>query len=78
MIWQFGEIGYDYSINYCENGTINNDCRTDPKPVRWDYLINPNRVKLIKTVKALNFLKTEYEVFKTSDFNVNLSGNIKK
>ena len=78
MIWQFGEMGYDYSINYCENGTINNDCRTDPKPVRWDYLINPNRVRLLKTVKALNFLKTEYEVFKTSDFNVNLSGNIKK
>jgi len=78
MIWQFGEIGYDYSINYCENGTINNNCRTAPKPVRWDYLINPNRVKLLKTVKALNFLKTEYEIFKTSDFNVNLSGNIKK
>ena len=22
MIWQFGEMGYDYSINHCENGTI--------------------------------------------------------
>lgn len=78
MIWQFGEMGYDYSINYCENGTISDDCRTAPKPVRWDYLINPNRVKLLKTVKALNFLKTEYNVFKTSDFNYNLNGSIKK
>jgi len=37
MIWQFGEVGYDFSINYCENGTISGDCRTAPKPVRWDY-----------------------------------------
>lgn len=37
MLWQFGELGYDYSINYCINGTVNNNCRLDPKPVRWDY-----------------------------------------
>ncbi len=23
MMWQFGELGYDFSIDYCENGTIN-------------------------------------------------------
>lgn len=43
MIWQFGELGYDYSINACENGTINNDCRTNPKPIRWDYLTQARR-----------------------------------
>ncbi|RZL12326.1 MAG: T9SS type A sorting domain-containing protein [Hymenobacter sp.] len=37
MIWQFGEVGYDYGINACPNGTINNDCRTSAKPIRWDY-----------------------------------------
>jgi hypothetical protein len=37
MVWQFGELGYEYSINYCPNGTINNNCRTDSKPIRWDY-----------------------------------------
>ncbi|MEK7253233.1 MAG: alpha-amylase family glycosyl hydrolase, partial [Bacteroidota bacterium] len=37
MIWQFGEVGYDFSINRCVNGTINNNCRLDPKPIRWDY-----------------------------------------
>ena len=31
MIWQFGEIGYDYSINHCENGAIDEECRTAPK-----------------------------------------------
>jgi 1,4-alpha-glucan branching enzyme len=40
MIWQFGELGYDFSINYCENGTISSTCRTSPKPVRWDYWTN--------------------------------------
>jgi 1,4-alpha-glucan branching enzyme len=43
MVWQFGELGYDYPINYCQNGTINNNCRLDPKPIRWDYLNDPRR-----------------------------------
>lgn len=37
MIWQFGELGYDVSINRCEDGTIKDDCRTAPKPIRWEY-----------------------------------------
>src|SRR5690606_5136571 len=41
MIWQFGEMGYDYSIDY--NG------RVGKKPVRWDYLENPDRAKLADT-----------------------------
>jgi 1,4-alpha-glucan branching enzyme len=53
MIWQFGEIGYDYSINYCQNGSINNNCRTDPKPIRWDYLQQTNRKKLFEVYSAL-------------------------
>lgn len=46
MVWQFGELGYDYSINYCEDGTINNDCRLSPKPIRWDYLNDADRLEL--------------------------------
>lgn len=53
MIWQFGETGYDYSINYCQNGSINNNCRTDPKPIRWDYLQQPGRKKLFDVYSAL-------------------------
>ena len=37
MLWQFGELGYDFSINRCTNGSINENCRLDPKPIRWDY-----------------------------------------
>ncbi|RYY38178.1 MAG: T9SS type A sorting domain-containing protein [Chitinophagaceae bacterium] len=46
MIWQFGELGYDYSINYCQNGTVNSNCRTDMKPIRWDYFANANRKRI--------------------------------
>lgn len=35
MIWQFGELGYDISIE--ENG------RTGRKPLHWDYLDNADR-----------------------------------
>ncbi len=46
MIWQFGELGYPYSINHCGDNTVSDACRTDIKPIRWDYLHNPDRVKL--------------------------------
>ncbi len=53
MIWQFGELGYDYSINYCQDGSINNNCRTDAKPIKWDYLQVPGRKDLHDVYKAL-------------------------
>ncbi len=58
MLWQFGELGYDYSINYCQNGTVNNNCRTDPKPIRWDYLQQPARKKLHDVYSALLRLRS--------------------
>ena len=53
MIWQFGELGYDYSINHCTNGTVNNACRLDPKPIRWDYMQNISRQRLFDIYSAL-------------------------
>lgn len=53
LIWQFGELGYDLSINYCPDGTVNNNCRTDPKPIRWNYYQNANRVQLRNVYKAM-------------------------
>jgi len=75
MLWQFGEIGYDFSINYCENGTVNPDCRTSPKPIRWDYLGDPNRHKLHDVTAALLNLRKNLDVFETTDFNADLSGS---
>lgn len=58
MLWQFGETGYDYSINHCQNGTVNNNCRTDPKPIRWDYLDDTRRKRLFDITSGLLKLRS--------------------
>jgi len=58
MIWQFGELGYDYTIDY--NG------RTGEKPIKWDYLNNPDRLLLYKTMAALIYLRNNYSVFQST------------
>lgn len=70
MLWQFGELGYDYSINWCTNGTVNG-CRLDPKPVRWDYLEDENRNRLQEIISNIIHLKTEYPTFSTTDYTFN-------
>lgn len=49
QIWQFGELGYDYSINF--NG------RTGRKPIRWDYFDIPHRQKIYDTYSKLFWLR---------------------
>ncbi len=71
MLWEFGELGYDFSINYCPDGTVNG-CRVDPKPIRWDYLTDPYRRRLHDVTAALLHLRKNYDVFETSDFQLNL------
>jgi glycosidase len=80
MIWEFGELGYDYSINYCTNGTVNNSCRLDPKPIRWDYLQNISRQRLYDIYSAL--LKLRFHPlykngFLTDRVTQNLAGAFK-
>ncbi len=58
MLWQFGELGYDYSINTCPNLSISNNCRTDPKPVKWDYYQDANRKGLYDVYSKLFALRT--------------------
>ena len=74
MIWQFGELGYDYSINTCEDGSINPDCKTAPKPIRWDYQQDEARNQLFEVYRELIRVKKEYPVFSTETFIVNLTG----
>jgi len=69
--WQFGEQGYDFSINRCTDGTIHHDCRLSAKPIRWDYLEVKERKRLTDRVAAMIHLKTEYPTFATKDFNFN-------
>ncbi|MFT3826495.1 MAG: alpha-amylase family glycosyl hydrolase [Chitinophagaceae bacterium] len=80
MIWQFGELGYDYSINYCQNGTVNDNCRTDAKPIKWDYLQNTNRKHLHDTYAALLKLRAHAlykDAFLTNRVDRSLAGAFK-
>jgi 1,4-alpha-glucan branching enzyme len=66
MLWEFGELGYDQSINLCSAGTVNSNCRLDPKPVLWNYLQDFNRKLLWSHVADLINLRKKYELFTTS------------
>lgn len=56
MIWQFGELGYDVSIE--ENG------RTGEKPLHWDYYDAPERRALYDTyAKLLKFRRDNARLF---------------
>lgn len=60
MVWQFGELGYPYSINRCGDNTISDGCRTDAKPITWHYLNNPDRVKLKDAYAKMMALRVAY------------------
>lgn len=64
MIWQFGERGYDVSID--AGG------RLSEKPPRWEYMADENRIRLYKTWKALITLRKDHEVFTSPDTDVDL------
>ncbi len=76
MFWQMGELGYDYSINHCPDGSINNNCRLSPKPVRWDYLNVAERAAIYEDWAKIFELKTSEEVFSSNTYNVE-SGDLK-
>ena len=70
MLWQFGEFGYDVSID--ENG------RTGEKPTKWEYLDNHDRKKLHDVYKALIGLKLDHkEAFNEGTFAWEPDGNFK-
>jgi len=74
MIWQFGELGYDFSINYCEDGTINEGCRVDPKPIAWSlgYQNDQERIDLYNEWRKLIGTKLIEPIFKTNIFTLDV------
>jgi glycosidase len=64
LIWQFGELGYEVSID--------NPCRVCEKPIRWDYFSDIARNKLYRTYRALLKLRRENEVFRSGKTEVKL------
>lgn len=81
MMWQFGELGYDKSINTCDDGvTINNNCRLSPKPILWSYQGNSNRVALYNVYARLFSLRRYapyLPTFTTNDIDYGLYGGFK-
>ena len=59
MMWQFGELGYDISIEY--NG------RTGKKPVHWDYLNDANRKAIYDALSKIITWRTDHEDFYGQD-----------
>ncbi len=70
MIWQFGERGYDVSIN--SNG------RTGAKPPKWDYMLNADRAYLFTKYSQLIKLKLTEPVFSTTDYLLNGANTVKQ
>ena len=59
MMWQFGELGYDVSIE--ENG------RTGRKPVRWNYYEDANRKALYDAMSKIISWRTSHEDYYGQD-----------
>jgi len=70
MIWQFGERGYDVSIEY--NG------RVGEKPPKWEYMDDWKRKNIYYVYSALIDLKKEEDVFRTTDYSLDLNNFLKK
>jgi 1,4-alpha-glucan branching enzyme len=60
LIWQFGELGYDYSIDF--NGRVGN------KPIRWNYQNDSRRKRIFEVVSTLNNLKTSDDSLSTDNY----------
>jgi len=66
MIWQFGELGYDVSID--QGGRIGE------KPVLWNYLDDLKRQKLFDVYSAMLRLRTQFDVFTSGKETLSVAG----
>jgi glycosidase len=69
MVWQFGERGYDISID--------NGGRLGDKDPRWQYMQDPNRAHLFGIYAKMIKWKINNPVFTTTNFTYNLGGAYK-
>lgn len=72
MIWQFGELGYEFSINRCADGTINSGCRTDEKPIAFTlgYDADSNRKAVYDTWAKIINIRNAHQVFKSKTYSI--------
>ena len=82
MIWEFGELGYDYSRCYQSSNGEGGDCdkKLDPKPIRWNYLNEARRKNVYNTYSkliGLRFHQWYKDAFLTGAVTQSLSGAVK-
>ncbi|MBN1416663.1 MAG: T9SS type A sorting domain-containing protein [Bacteroidales bacterium] len=70
MIWQFGERGYDFSIDSLG--------RLGEKPPKWEYMNDSRRRYLYNFYTALIDLRKKHPVFHTDDFTMNVNSSLKR
>ena len=79
LMWQFQALGYDFSINYCSNGKIDNECRTYAKPIPWTlkWDEDPDRwAAYEKSAKVISLRTKNPEIFRAENFtSINLTGS---
>jgi hypothetical protein len=85
MIWQFGELGYSYSITSCPPNNIvpqpypKDDCRLSPKPTGWDFLKDSRRKHVYDVYSNLIHLRMHpwyKDAFLAGIVNQNVGNNI--
>lgn len=72
MIWQFGELGYDQSIDY--NGRLGN------KPILWNYFDDRSRRNVYDSWSYFMSLRKSFAIFSNPESKIQtwLNGSIKK
>lgn len=72
MIWHFGELGCEQSVNTCSNGTVSGNCRLSTKPQpQWGWLEQIARKKIYDTWSRLIAMRTRESVFRNGQFAFN-------
>lgn len=75
MMWEFGEMGYDYSLYYSSISVYASGQEGYLKPPRWDYLNVPERQVLYNIYKTiLNFRNQYAQVISDGTYTGNVDG----
>jgi hypothetical protein len=80
MLWQFGELGFPFSINTCTNGTVSDNCRLDNKNPVWGYLNDPLKRGLFDVYANLLRLRMNpsyLTTFTQKQFAMDFAGAVK-
>ena len=70
MLWMFGELGYDISID--------DPCRICEKPILWQYYNDQARQKVYFYMASLMHMRNTYNTFHTTNYSYALSGTTKR